>query len=305
MNQVSRISPFTDDEAARMARPEALDDLAAQITATPFRPAVSRPSAGRLAVGSRSPARRRWLISVPLAVGLAAAALVATSAGHPGQRVGPISVGPAAAQAQALSFTSGPGFITVIVRDPLADPARYRAEFARHHLNVELKLLPASPSLTGTVIFSEGDGIEAINARGRCSADLESETCPVGVRIPDNYRGFGEVIFARAAKPGEEYESMANSALLPGEAMHGMTIQGQTAAQVVAALRQRHLTAVFQREDTTENAPTTVVPPGSWLVAAAVPWAPGEVLLQIVPNHGAGSSASPSPSASPTPAASS
>jgi hypothetical protein len=286
MNQISRISPFTDEQAARLARPGTLDDLAAQITATESRPAARAPAAG-----PRSPARRRWLIGVPLAGALAAAALVATSLGHPGQRVGPVSVGPPAAQ--ALSFTKHPGYITVIVRDPLADPARYRHELARHHLKVALRLLPVSPSLTGTVIEDEGAGITTITAHGRCSASLDAESCPVGIRIPDNFRGQGAVTFGRAARPGEQYESMAVSALVPGEAMHGMTIKGQTVAQVIVALSKRHLTALFQAQPL---APTKAEPPGGSLVLSALPWAPGQVLLEFAPSSS--SSAGPSPAAS-------
>jgi hypothetical protein len=79
--------------------------------------------------------------------------LVTTSLGGPGQKVGPVDVGPPSAQAAALSFTRDSGYLDVIVRDPVAGPARYRAEFAAHHLRITLQLVPVSPSLVGTVVY--------------------------------------------------------------------------------------------------------------------------------------------------------
>jgi hypothetical protein len=298
--QIGRIAPVTDEEAARLARPGTLADLAAAITATP-------PGPARRGRGRRPARRRRWLIGVPLAAGLAAAALIVTSLGGPGQHVGPVAVGPAPAQAQALSFTRHGGFIDVIVRDPLADPARYRAEFARYHLDITLTLVPASPSIVGTVVFigqSAGSrALTPITARGRCVEASGTSACPVGVRIPARFRGNAQLTFGRAARPGEQFESSA-SAFAPGEAMHGMTVSGQRVAQILAQLRQRQVTvAQFRIEGGGENRSASGVP-GSYFVTDAVPWAPHQVLLFVsptwppapVPSAGG---PTPSPTASP------
>ncbi len=144
-----------------------------------------------------------------------------------------------------LSFTTSGGYITVIVRNPLADPARYRAEFAAHHLNITLKMVPASPSIVGTVVYIEepasSPDIETITAQGRCYTGGGGSACPVGVRIPVSFRGQAEVVFGRAARPGEQYESTA-PATAPGEVMHGLQFAGDTVAQVLAMLRERHVT---------------------------------------------------------------
>jgi hypothetical protein len=297
--QVGRIAPVTDEEAARLARPGTLADLAARITATP-------PGPGRRARARRLPRRRRWLIGVPLAAGLAAAALIATSLGHPGQHAGPVAVGPPPAQAQALSFTRHGGFIDVIVRDPLADPARYRAEFARYHLDITLKLVPASPSIVGTVVFigqsADSPELTPITARGKCVEASGTSACPVGVRIPAGFRGNAQLVFGRAARPGEQFESSA-SAFAPGEAMHGMTVSGQRVAEVLAQLRQRQVTAQFRVVGGGENRSADRVP-GSYFVTDAVPWAPGQVLLFVSPTWPpapipSAGGPTPSPTASP------
>jgi hypothetical protein len=90
--------------------------------------------------------------------------------------------------------------------------------------------LPARP---------EGD-IQAIRAKGRCQAG--GGACQVGVRIPDNFHGTATVIFGRAASPGERYAT-TGSAFAPGEALHGLRILGRTVAEVLAILRQHHVSA--------------------------------------------------------------
>jgi hypothetical protein len=302
MNPVSRISPVTDAEAAQLVRPDTLTDLAAQITSMPVlaspvpsspvpsspvpsSPVPSSPVPDGTGPVSRLP-RPRWLIAVPLAAGLAAVALIATALGHPGQRVGPVSVGPAAAE--ALSFTSQQGYLKVVVRNPLADPSRYRAEFARHHLNITLRLLPVSPSIVGTVVYmgqsAGSSNLTPITAKGRCYTGGGGSACPVGVRIPADFHGSAQLVFGRAARPGERYESTV-SAFAPGEVMHGMTVKGRTVTQVVAALRRRHVTAaVFNYFHQGDGVNRRQVP-GSWYVYDATPWAPRQVMLFVGPTR--------------------
>jgi hypothetical protein len=228
--------------------------------------------------------RTRLLVGVPVAAALAVAGLVATSAGAPGQRVGPISVGPAKAQAAVLSITRHGRYLYVIVRNPVADPKRYRAEFARYHLNVSLRLLPASPSVVGTLLAeseSAGSGsqLKAITARGKCFTGGGGNVCPVGVRVPVNYRGVATLYFGRAARSGEQFASSA-PATARGEAMHGLNFVGKTVAAVLGMLAERHVTVpqwrVQNQRCDTESRGTVA---GSWYVYDAVPWAPGQVLL--------------------------
>lgn len=283
MNRVSQISPVTDAEAAELVQSRTLADLANEITWTHPASGASWPaSRGRRA--RRPSMRTRLLIGVPVAAALAIAGLVATSAGAPGQRVGPISVGPAKAQAAVLSITRHGRFLYVIVKNPVADQKRYRAEFARHHLDISLQLVPASPSIAGTLVAEtepagSGSELKTITARGRCFTGGGGNQCPVGVRVPINYRGTATLVFGRAARPGEQFES-SGSVTARGEAMHGLHFVGKTVAAVLGMLAERHVTVSQWRvQDRHCNTGSRRTVPSSWYVYDAVPWAPGQVLL--------------------------
>jgi hypothetical protein len=245
-------------------------------------------AAGDERTAARKAARRRRVGFA--AVPVAAAAIVAAGiAFWPGQAgtAGTVSagLGPLHPDAHALAFTTSDGYITVVVRDPLADQASYNAEFRAHRLNVTLSLVPVSPSLVGTVVEIStsgpgGNSITTITAAGRCWTGGGGSQCPVGVRIPVGYRGQADIVFGRAARTGEQYESTTD-ADAPGEVMHGLAYQGRSVAAVLAMLRPRHVTVPTYRYDGQVLSPGQV--PGTWYVYDAVPWAPGQVLLFVGP----------------------
>jgi hypothetical protein len=284
MSQVSRINPVSDDQAAQRVSPDTFADLAERIMATPPDQTAGRGWAGT----GRARTRRRLLIAIPATAAIAVAALAATVLVRPGQKVGPVTVGPASAQ--ALSFTKVGRYIDVIVRNPVADESVYRAEFAAHHLNITLSLVPVSPSLVGTVIYvgtsQNASPITTISAKGRCWTGGAGNECPVGVRVPIGFHGQAQVTFGRAARPGEQYES-TGSVTARGEAMHGLHYRGRTIAAVLAMLRTRHITVPQYRPEPGE--PCAVLPrhiPSSWLVYDADPWAAGQVMLWVGPASG-------------------
>jgi hypothetical protein len=287
MNPISQISPVTDAEVEKLARAGAFAALADEIIAAAPAP-VPAPDLGaaRKAHGRLGRRRRRGLlVGLPVAACLAVAGLIATSLGSPGQRVGPIAVGPPKAQAAVLSLTRDGGYLDVIVRNPLADPKRYRAEFAKYHLDIRLRLIPASPSIVGSLVYADypvrdGSQIKPITALGKCFTGGGGNVCPVGVRVALRFRGAASLVFARAARPGEQYES-SGPATAPGEAMHGMSFVGKTVATVLAMLARRGVTVPQWRVERSNGCVTVSRPtvPGSWHVYQAVPWAPGQVLL--------------------------
>jgi hypothetical protein len=305
IEQVARLAVISDADAAGLVSPNTRADLADRIATMTDEP--SKPAAW-----TRRRARRRWLVGVPLAAGLAVGVLVVTSLGGPGAKVGPMPFGPP--KAEALTFTRHGHYIDVIVRNPVADPKRYRAEFRAHGLNISLKMIPASPSLVGTVVFFGGGNaggdsrqIKVITAKGRCFTGGAGNECPVGLRVPIGFRGDAQLAFGRAARHGERYES-TTSATAPGEVLHGLRIIGKKVSMVLKMIAGRHVTVAEYHITTARGIGKLVsraeVPP-SWYVYSADPWAPGQVMLwvgktrqpaQSPPQPGA---PVPSPTASP------
>jgi hypothetical protein len=297
VNQIQRIAPISDADAARLISDTALADLAGQITMTPAGPATP----------NRAPrARRRWwLAGIPAAAAAAAliAAAVVAHTGGPGgagRTGGTMQLRP---DAHALAFTRVGRYIDVIVRDPLADEASYNAEFKAHGLDIRLSLVPVSPSLVGTVVAistsgPDGNSITTITAKGRCWTGSGSSECPVGLRVPVGYGGQAALVFGRAARPGEQYES-TTSASAPGEVMHGLNYVGKRVSTVRAMLAKRHVTVPTYRYNGGVLAPGQV--PGTWYVYNAIPWAPQQVLLFVgrTPPHAYGAGR-PAPSPSPS-----
>jgi hypothetical protein len=294
VNQIQRIAPISDADAARLISDAALADLAGQITMTPAGPATP----------NRAPrARRRWWLAGIPAAAAAAALIAAVVVAHTGGPGGAGGTGQLRPDAHALAFTRVGRYIDVIVRDPLADEASYNAEFKAHGLDITLSLVPSSPSLVGTVVEistsgPDGDSITTITAKGRCWTGGGGSECPVGLRVPVGFRGQASLVFGRAARPGELYES-TTSASAPGEVMHGLNYVGKRVSKVLAMLAKRHVTVATYRDY--GRALTARQVPGTWYVYDAIPWARQQVLLSVgptlTPTYGA---ARPAPSPSPS-----
>ncbi|MGI5226486.1 hypothetical protein [Actinoallomurus sp. CA-142502] len=275
---IGRLAPVTDEEIAHMVSPQTKTDLAERIMTT-------------AADTAPAPRRRRRLVlfGLPLAVATAAATVAAvTLTGSSGSPTPTTSLGPQKVQPAALSFSTRGKYLVVKVEDPLADPARYKKEFAAHGMDITLKVVPASPSVVGTVVMTDlPANVKMIPAKGKCYSG--GGACPVGVRIPVGFHGSGAIVFGRAARPGEQYNS-TNSAFAPGEALHCVNIRGLTVDQALPILR-RHKVAVGQwhYDEKRPTGPYGVTTPnrgkiaGSWYVTDADPWAPGQVLLWTQP----------------------
>jgi hypothetical protein len=296
---IGGLASVTDRQAGTLLPEDAATALADRITATAV---PSAPARGR-----RSPV---MLIGLPLAAaGVAAAAVTAvvtTRDGGPGSTPGVTPTSPRVVLAAALTFTRKGGYIDVRVRDPLADPKRYQEEFAAHGLKVTLSMVPASPSIVGTVVAMETSentaerDVTTITARGGCETGGGGDVCPVGVRIRTGYKGTASITFGREARPGEQYNSSA-PATAPGEVMHGMTYRKHRVGEVLAALRKRHVTVPEYRA--MEGNVSNVLKPGqvppTWYVHSATPWAKNQVLLFVGPHPTEDAGGAPPASAPP------
>jgi hypothetical protein len=308
---LTRISPVTDAEAARLASPAAFADVASQITALPpladpatEHPGQARPGQagpGHTHPGHPRPAAlrraRRWsrrralLAGLPLAVLAGAAALFVTLLAPNGGN----SDNGASSQAgiQALSFTRADGFITVIIRNPYADVSAYNAEFARQHIDISLSLTPVSPSFVGNIIGADGAQVTYIPQPGDCTPrnpeSLPLATCTIGFRVPASFHGHARVQVGRPARPGEVYQISA-SALSPGEILYPLRDQvfDHPLSQVLPVLAKNHITIADCRQSLMfvcrgangrlMNTPTS---PGESYVQDAIPVASGQVIIVV------------------------
>lgn len=263
---IRRLATITDEDAARHVSDAARADLAEQIMATPPAPAGRR--------------RRLLFAGAPLAaLAAGAAALVAWSTASGGT--------PHRAEPAALSFSTSGKYLIVKVRDPYADPKRYAREFAAHGMKIQLRMVPASPSIVGTVVeMDDGQGIETITAKGECWTGGGGYACPVGVKIPLGYHRSAGITFGRPARPGEPYVS-TTSAFAPGEELHCVDIRRRTVGQALALLERHKITvALFNYESQPGrfgNTRDRSKIPDSWYVVNADPYAPGQVMLEVQP----------------------
>ncbi|GAA4059184.1 hypothetical protein [Actinomadura miaoliensis] len=273
-------APLSDDEAVRPVRPETREALFAQITAD---------------TGTEAPAPRRrwrWTLGVPLvaagACAAAAALILSPTPSAPDPRAVPsTSARPGTFDPKpvaALSFVRRERYIEVRIKDPVADPQRYRREFAAHGMKINLTMVPASPSVAGQVVMQDGgETIKLIEEKG-CYSGGGGDVCVRGLRVPIGFKGEATIAIGRPARPGEPYNS-TNSAFTPGEALHCLDIRGLTVDEAVERIKKRKVTATVFNYDT--GGPQGYVNvgrdkiPGDWYVTDANPHAPGEVMLFV------------------------
>ncbi|GGO62662.1 hypothetical protein [Nonomuraea cavernae] len=213
---IGRLNPVTDDEVAALVSRQSREELAEHITATTPEPTP------------RSWWRRRLLVGLPLAAAMAAA-VVAVSSGW---------VGPQRAEAAALSFQREGGYLIVRVQDPVADPERYQEEFRQQGMDIDLELAPTSPDRAGSVLFME-DGDDPAGRIETIEGPCGELACGVAVKVPVGYRAHASIVFGRAARPGEMYETGQGDE--PGAGIGLPGIDKYTVAEAVAILRARNV----------------------------------------------------------------
>jgi hypothetical protein len=195
-----------------------------------------------------------------------------------------------AAGAVAFRTVSG-GEIVATVTDPFAAESQLKAAFAQRGFSITLKLIPVSPSLVGTVVYTSDNGgastIQPLQG-GRCLNG--GGGCAIGVKIPAGFTGQGYITLGRPARPGETYESQA-SVFAPGEALHCSGLLGARVATALSALQADNL-AVEWRENTTEtstggtsvsHSKTDTTAPSNNYIWDADMAAPGKVMIWTEP----------------------
>jgi len=252
-------------------------------------------------------ARHRWpVIAVPTVAAAAGLAFVISAALPTGS--GP--VGPAPAQAQALQITKADGYIIIKIKDPVADPQRYREELAKYNLNIELTLAPAAPDQVGRIIFSEigdtagGPNLEWIEAPGDCTAN---GNCSVGIKVPVTFKSCATIVIGRTAKPGEYIEGGGSP---DGISPKDRVLIDKSVAEVRKILASRGQTADYRVSNGREsiNAPAENVP-ANWIVYDVASLPDNVVALWVsadgkAPEHPSGANPTVPPTSTPTPSSS-
>lgn len=249
-------------------------------------PDSSRPAKRRNR--RRLPVGSRWSRGSVLAptLGLVAAVAVGVAVLATSSAVTPQ---PAAG---AVAFrTAAGGDIIATVTNPFAAVSQLRSAFAQRGFDITLNLVPVSPSLVGTVVYSSDEGgssaIQPLQ-RGQCLNG--GGGCSIGVKIPASFAGRGYITLGRPARPGETYESQA-SAFAPGEPLHCSGLLGSRVIAAQSALERDHLTVEW-REVTAEtsadgtqtsHSTTDTSPASSNYIWDADMTAPGKVAIWTEP----------------------
>lgn len=203
------------------------------------------------------------------------------------------------------------------IKDPYADHRKYTEAFAAVGLDVDLRLVPSSPSGVGKVgrIGSAeptgGTGSpESVGLSGSMEVDeCAGAGCWMTLRVSADLTGHVEIEIGRETKAGESYQNDA-SAAAPGEALEGVPIRdGRTVAEMLPEIGKRNLTVTYSRirtgagvsggasgggpseggEPTRTSLSFEPVPEGEvgrdWRVWDAEPVKPGHVRLLVTPER--------------------
>jgi hypothetical protein len=238
----------------------------------------------------RRPARRR--LAVALAAGLAGAAVVLSWIVP-----GAFGLGSRPAAAAPLDIKQRGAFYIITVKDLLAAPERYEAQLRAHGLPLSLRVVPASPSVVGTIdgpfdpryaglsherIARRADLISSIEGPGACATQ---NTCVIGLRVPVNYkvipsrqRGMSGITIGRAARPGERFQILAPLQAL-GEPLHCVRFIKRHVGRVTALLREHGVARAEFYDGTTMRSSV----PGSWYVQEGFLSEPGKATLLVSP----------------------
>ncbi|WP_020391804.1 hypothetical protein [Kribbella catacumbae] len=196
---------------------------------------------------------------------------------------------------QALSVTDQGEWLTVRVVDQYADPEAYNQQFKKLGLDIKVRMVPVAPTAVGkyaTFLYydgSDGTKLGLLKPGENCPSTLNASDpgCQYGVEVGKKFKGKAEIMFGRAAKPGELYQYMPSESNAPGEELAGMAYKNKRVAEVQKLIAARGVTVGSYLNSKTElvdgvtTAKEVDPAPGDWYVHEARPQSPGVVQLWI------------------------
>jgi hypothetical protein len=220
------------------------EDIAA-LSATPgaralFEEIVSTPRSEHTGLTSRVGRARGG----PVRVGVAAAAAVFVLV------LGVVVGSQVGRPKEAVAFSIEGDHIVARIVDPEATKQELEAAFAERGLDFRVILVPASPSIVGTIgaMYAEGvqgGDVEILHEEGACFTPGGGDKCPVGLKIVNDFDGRLNIEIGRRAAPGEPY-AMATEAFAPGEALHCSGVRGQTVRDALPALADSGVRVIWR-----------------------------------------------------------
>jgi hypothetical protein len=271
LDLVRRLDPAAAGDPVRAVAPGSREDMLTRIMHTP----VAEGDAVGARARRRFPARR--LVPVLVAAGLIGGIAISAVGLPGGTRQEALS--------PALSFTTEGKFLKVTILDPEADSQRYNEEFKAHHLDIELLLIPASPSRVGVadgqMYWGDDKGHIDFHTMPAGCQDAGTYPCVPEFTIPLNYKGSVRLGIGRAAKPGEQF-GMAGPLNGRGEPLEGMKWLNQPVGKIAAVLKERGYTVTYavRGADQEQSGP---VPPNWYVVEPSVLEAGKRVSLGVSP----------------------
>lgn len=153
---------------------------------------------------------------------------------------------PSSSPAPVRVTRSGRDGLTVAINQAEATATDLAEAFAKHHLDVSVRLVPVSPSEVGRVLTADGPGAVTVRPVATPRCPIGSPTCPITLSI-GGISGHASVIVGRAARPGERYASSA-SVFARNEVLHCSGVFGEPVSDAKRYLSTHHLIGIFREQ---------------------------------------------------------
>jgi hypothetical protein len=149
--------------------------------------------------------RKAWA-GIGAAAAVTAIAICAPGFGHAGPRPHAATRSQAAySPAHPVEFTRRDGSLIVKITDPDSPVSQLNAIFKAYGLHIKINVIPVSPGLVGTIIYSDIPATQELRG-GNCQMGGGGR-CWIGFILPAGFTGSGDLTIGRQARPGELYMS--------------------------------------------------------------------------------------------------
>ncbi len=245
LEMLAKTATITDEQLAELALDAQRDRIFEHIASSPDPAHRDRRTRHRPRLGGLRPA------TAFLAAGLAMLIAVVTVLAFAGQSI----VSPTKAKAAGVHFARHAGYIDATIDDPSAPAESMEAAFVQYGLNITVNVIPASPSLVGTITFMDTPSSfkPIYGPEGSCLLPGGATRCVIGMRVPSDFSGSATIVVDGTAAPGQAYSSV-NDALAPGEVLHCSGIRGMSVSEAAPILQKLGVTPIWRTYDGTDPA---------------------------------------------------